>query len=393
MLKARVMRALPLCVAAFVSLSLAGCYSSHVRSVDAGTAPDSPACDPSTRPRCTRRASPCDPLELVESQCVSLAWQCPSGAQLYQQPWSDDRCLPLRGAPLFADGVHESPVPVPVGDHCEWVFPFSSGPGVQLLGVASASSCAALAAPMGPIDDAHDVSTYVNVEAAIATPSGTRLLSRAWQFDATSPFGVRALGVRLGRVVGDHLSFDGGFVFGGTTDLGDAALVDGEFVYAYGHPASARGLEADMVVGRARVDAIDDATAWSILGSGGWGIGDPVRMFGSGPHRSAVVADPRGAGFVHVYAAGFGTELRMNTAPRPEGPWTDSVLLVPCELPTDDPGAYCAGPQVHRELLDPMDPSMLVVSYSIGSTSADQSERRVRNPDGYWPHVVRVRMP
>jgi hypothetical protein len=168
---------------------------------------------------------------------------------------------------------------------------------------------------------------------------------------------------------------------------------DGGFVYGYGHPPTAMGLEADMVIGRAPVDAIDDPAAWSILGTDGWGVGDPVPMFGSGPHRSAVVADPRGGGFIHVYAAGFGSELRMNTAPRPEGPWTASVLLMPCELPADDPGAYCAGPQVHRELLDPMDTSTLVVSYSIGSTSADQNERRMRDPDGYWPHVVRVRMP
>jgi hypothetical protein len=273
------------------------------------------------------------------------------------------------------------------------VFPFASDTGVQLLGVAAATSCDALGAPTEPLDPPHDAGTYVNVQSAIETPSGTRVLSRAWAFDSSTPFGVRALGVELGRIDAGHLAFDGSFVFTSGPDLGDAALVQDGFVYAYGHAPGATGLEADMIVGRAPLDAIDDASAWSILGTLGWGVGDPVPMFGSGPHRSAVVRDPRGSGLLHVYAAGFGTEIRLHTAARPEGPWASSVLLAPCELPADDPGAYCAGPQVHRELLDPMDTSMLVVSYSIGSTSADQAERRMRNPDAYWPRIIRMRLP
>jgi hypothetical protein len=377
-------------------LALAGCYSSHLREVDAGPMADAATCDPAARPRCTHRSSPCDTMELVDAECAGVTWQCPAGATLYASPWTDDHCLPLRGVPLFADGVHESPVPVPIGESCEWVFPFSDASGsVQLLGVAAASSCGSLGAPTEPIDAPHDPGTYVNVQSAIATPSGTRVLSRAWAFDTSSYYGVRALGVELGRVDGDHLAFDGSFVtFGDGADLGDAAIVDGDFVYAYGHAPGATGLEADMIVGRAAIASIDDPAAWSILGSGGWGVGDPVPVFGAGPHRSAVLRDPRGGGgFLHVYAAGFGSEIRLHTAPRPEGPWTASVLLVPCELPADDPGAYCAGPQVHRELIDPLDPGAIVVSYSIGSTSADQDERRARDPDAYWPRLVRVRLP
>ncbi len=383
----------PVGIALALSLALTGCYGSHVRSVDGGPMPDAATCDPASRPRCVERESPCDELTLVEPACISAAWQCPDGAMLYARPWNDDRCLPLRDAPLFADGVHESPVPVPIGDHCEWIFPYQDGASVQLLGVASGTSCASLGAVTEPIDLPHAADTYVNVEAAIVTPSGTRLLSRAWAFDASTAFGVRALGVELGRVDASALRFDGTFLFGGRTDLGDAAIVVDGFAYAYGHPSTAMGLEADMVVGRAPIDAVDDDAAWEILGMGGWGSGEAVPVFGSGPHRSAVVRDPRGNGYLHVYAAGFGSDLRLNTAPAPEGPWTAAITLAPCELPADDPGAYCAGPQVHRELLDPLAPSELVVSYSIGSTSADQADRRMRNPDAYWPRIVRVALP
>lgn len=377
----------------FASLALAGCYGAHERALDAGPQPDAATCDPAARPRCTHRDAPCDPLALVDAVCVATTWQCPPGAAPYERPWQDDRCLPLRGVAFFPDGVHESPVSVPVGDSCDWIFPLETPSGVQLVGVPVAPRCDALTAPTGPLDDAHDMGSYFAVEAAIVTPSGTRLLARGWQFDATAPFGVRALGVELGHVAGGRLRFDAPVLFDETNDLGDAAIVDGGFVYAYGSPGPTHDLEEDSVVGRAPLDALDDPAAWSVLGEGGWGVGAPLRMFGSGPHRAAVVPDPRGAGFLHVYAAGFGRELRLNTAPRPEGPWTTSVLLLPCELPADDPGAYCAGPQVHRELLDPLDPGALIVSYSIGTTSEDQAERRMRDPDAYWPHVVRVRLP
>src|SRR4051812_47828183 len=120
-----------------LSLALTGCYASHVRSADAGPTSDAATCDPALRPRCARRASPCDTLALVDPICFATSWQCPEGAAPYAPPWTDDRCLPLRDLALFADGVHESPVPVPIGDHCEWIFPFQDGARVQLMGVAS----------------------------------------------------------------------------------------------------------------------------------------------------------------------------------------------------------------------------------------------------------------
>jgi hypothetical protein len=355
---------------------------------------DAPTCNPFARPHCMRRAGPCDPLELVDAECISLAWQCPTGASPYARAWTDDEtCLPLRGTTIFADGVHESPVPIPIGETCEWIFPYDAPSGPQLLGVASASSCASIGAPTMPIAAPTTDGSFVDVQAAFATPSGTRVLSRAWVFDSTAAYGVRALGVELGHVAAGRLGFDGAFLFDDSRDLGDAAIAVGDYAYAYGCPGIPHWLEEDCNVARAPLADVDDASAWATYGSGGWGVGDPVRVFGSGPHRSAVLRDPRGGGYLHVYAIGFGRDLRLSTAPQPEGPWTDSISLGRCELPADDPGAYCAGPQVHRELIDPLDPSMLIVSYSIGSTSSDQDVRRARSPDAYWPRIVHVRLP
>jgi hypothetical protein len=118
-------------------------------------------------------------------------------------------------------------------------------------------------------------------------------------------------------------------------------------------------------------------------------VGKPLRVFGSGPHRGPVVHDPRG-GFLHVYAIGFGSTVELTHADRPEGPWGEAKQLAKCQLPADDPGAYCAGPVVYLELFDPTLPNELVVGYSIGTTSQDGEQRRKANPAAYWPRVVRT---
>jgi hypothetical protein len=95
-------------------------------------------------------------------------------------------------------------------------------------------------------------------------------------------------------------------------------------------------------------------------------------------------------GFLHVYAIGFGREILATRAPAPEGPWSAPSVLLPCELPPDDPGAYCAGPAVQLQLYDPLYPGVLAVSYSVGTTASDGETRRRADPAAYWPRIVRV---
>jgi hypothetical protein len=353
-------------------------------------------CDRSAEPTCTTRASPCDALALTPATCTAETWSCPPGSSLYVRPWADDTCLPLEGrvgTGLFSDGVHEGPVPVAMGDRCVWTFPVESGGAIQLAAIDTAASCAALSADTAsmPITELEGDVDYVALDGSFLDADGvTRVLARGWSFDATAPFGVRSLGVGLGRVQGGRITVSDAWLFGDDLDLGDAAIVVDGFLYAYGCPGDPHSLEEDCIVGRAPLASIDSPSAWAILGEGGWGEGAPHRIFGSGPHRSAVVEDPRGSGFLHVYAIGFGNELLVSTASAPEGPWSAARRLAACDLPADDPGAYCAGPTVHRELLDPLDPGTLVVGYSVGTTSDDGAERRARNPAAYWPRIVRL---
>lgn len=374
----------------------AGCWGSHLRPEPVVPVPE--GCDRDDEPTCTTRDSPCDPLALVAATCTAETWSCPAGSSVYAQPWADDLCLPLEGrvsGGLFSDGVHEAPVPVAIGDRCAWVFPVESGGTIELVAIDTAPSCAALSADTsaGPITDLTGELDYVALDGSFEDADGnTRVLARGWLFDAFAPFGVRSLGVGLGRVRGERIQVTDSWLFGDDVDLGDAAIVVDDFLYAYGCPGTPHFLEEDCIVGRAPLASIDTRDAWELLGDGGWGSGTPRRVFGSGPHRSAVVEDPRGSGFLHVYAIGFGTDLMVSTASAPEGPWREPRILSHCDLPSDDPGAYCAGPTIHRELLDPLDPGALVVGYAIGTTSEDSAERRARSPEAYWPHVVRLRL-
>ncbi|UJR80086.1 DUF4185 domain-containing protein [Sandaracinus amylolyticus] len=373
-----------------VVLALAsGCHASHQRVDDAGAT----ACDPTTRPTCVTRAAPCDPLQLVPPLCdePTLAWSCPEGAREHVAPWRSDRCLPLEGT---ADIVHEAPIAVPQGDRCAWWLPALEHEGEArahlLVDVADGCDALALPASLEPAIETPEGADIVGVQAAI---DGPRLLVRGWVLDPAGGFGVTALGVGFARREGARFVVPAWLFDPDTEDFGDAAITDGDHVYAYGCPGPPEWLEEDCFVARAPRDAIDDRTAWRTLGERGWGEGAARRVFGSGPHRGPVVRDPRGRGFLHVYAIGFGDRLEIQRADHPEGPWSAPRPLIDCELPEGDPDAYCAGPGIHVELFDPLRPDELVVSYSIGTLSPDGPERRARDPRGYWARVVRASLP
>ncbi len=362
---------------------LVGCYDAHMRE-DV----ESAGC-PTVSPFCVTQAHPCDAKVLVPAVCEIDQWHCPEGIRVFQQPWSDTRCLPLFGVTntVLSDGVHEGPVPVSMGDRCAWVFPSNSETS-SLIAVDVGSSCASL----GPVHSVAPRTTqtdYFAIQAAFQVGSHVRVLQRGWRFDATVPLGVRSIGVGFGVATADAIGTTAWTFETEAEDLGDAAVVHDGFLYAYGCPGTPTWLVEDCIVGRAPLDSIDIASRWRVLGRDGWGEGEHVRVFGSGPHRGSVVHDPRG-GFLHTFIAGFGASIEMNAATQPEGPWSEARTLAACELPSDDSHAYCAGPVVHLELFDPTRPNEIYVGYSVGSTATDSEERRRRNPQAYWPRVVRL---
>jgi hypothetical protein len=94
-----------------------------------------------------------------------------------------------------------------------------------------------------------------------------------------------------------------------------------------------------------------------------------------------------------VYSIGFGSTLESHVGAVPEGPWTAGPTLAACDLPASDDKAFCAGPVVHEELVDPTEPSQLPVSYGVGTTAKNQSTLMAENPKNYWSRLVFVEAP
>ena len=112
---------------------------------------------------------------------------------------------------------------------------------------------------------------------------------------------------------------------------------------------------------------------------------DGETVFDSGPWVSSVVHDRASGSLLHVYAVGFGSDLQTHVARAPEGPWTGGASLGRCELPAGDPKAFCAGPVVHSELLDPTRPGEWAITYGIGTT--DGAARARARPEDYWTRL------
>jgi hypothetical protein len=142
---------------------------------------------------------------------------------------------------------------------------------------------------------------------------------------------------------------------------GDAVLVDGDVVYAYGCQESGF-LRQSCYVARAPGDRLDDPTAYEFYRSGGDFGPDPDSAWPifDGGGGLAVVA--RGARVYAVYATPLGVTLHARSALGPTGPWSADYELAACDLPA---GAFCGGVGAHEALGAGAD--ALAVTYAVGS--------------------------
>jgi hypothetical protein len=242
------------------------------------------------------------------------------------------------------------------------------------------------------LDGGDDPSLLVQVTGGYRLGTTTRVTYRIFRVDPTAGFGVRQLGSGIGRWDAASSSIVipsvAKLAFGTELDLGDASLVDAGSAYVWGCPGPPSFLTERCLV--ARLDARD--TLELFAGAGHWVAStrgsDGATVFDAGPWISSVVHDPASGGLLHVFAVGFGTDLQTHAAERPEGPWGAATPLSPCELPSADPHAYCAGPVVHSELEDPTRPGERAITYGVGTTATDGETRRREDPGAYWTRLV-----
>jgi hypothetical protein len=163
------------------------------------------------------------------------------------------------------------------------------------------------------------------------------------------------------------------------------------FLYLWGCPPPIDFLTEKCLV--ARFDAAEQMELFQ--GAATWSKStaqaNAARLFEAGPWLGSVV--PRPNGFLHAYAAGFGSDIQAHASSGIEGPWTKASNLHHCDLPAGDPKAYCAGPVIHEEMANPASPAGIVITYGVGTTAPNGAQLQATKPDDYWPRLAWVQAP
>jgi hypothetical protein len=340
------------------------------------------------------------------------AYECPAGAWPYARAdASPSTCLPFSDSTGGVLWVGGSLVRVATDDgRCLWIAEDVQTSGGRLRNVgfvpdrtAPFGSCPSAAsfasgspAPVVTMEGGDDPNILVQIASSFRFAGKTHVLYRLFAIDPNAVFGVTLLGGGLGhwdassqRVVVQGPS---AIAFSTGLGLGDAALVTKDFAFVWGCP-KANGLTDDCIVTR-----FDREASMQLFSGSGW-IGsqngsDGATVFDAGPWVSSVVAGAASAGnLLHVYSISFSSTLESHVGAVPEGPWTAGPTLAACDLAASDDKAFCAGPVVHEELVDPTRPGELPVSYGVGTTATDQSILMVKHPKDYWSRLVWVAAP
>jgi hypothetical protein len=157
------------------------------------------------------------------------------------------------------------------------------------------------------------------------------------------------------------------FAADGRPGYGDAALVTGGFVYAYGC-ATSGFLAMDCFVARAPVDAASDPTAWRYYRDGDDFGDDPDEawpIFSGGSGLAVTTVGPR---VVVAYSTPLGDTIFQRTGLGPTGPWSPAAPLSRCLAPA---GAFCGALSFAAPLAGPDE---LALTYAIASFEPQDAE-------------------
>jgi hypothetical protein len=364
-------------------------------------------------PTCVAPGAACEGATTVNAECDATAhvWSCPRGSRTYARAAdSPTTCSPFRDGLVAVLGGSLARVPVD-GGRCLWVADAvlsSSGAEIHNAGFFADPSLPFGTCPTTPtfpsgtlssvvtIEGSDDPSLLVQIDGGFVFGGETRVLYRLFRTDPSAVFGVDLLGGGVGvwdagleQIVVPGPS---SLVWGTSNDMGDASLVVGGVPFIWGCHGPGHFLTLACDVGHmdagGAIDLLTSGGAWVPLSEASMA----ETVFDAGPWISSVLPSPAG-GFAHVYAASFGGSLETHTSTAVLGPWTSGPTLAACDLPTSDTHAFCAGPVVHTELMDPTRPSELVVSYQVGTTASVPTPPAGTLADAYGSRLVWVSLP
>ncbi|WP_437897268.1 DUF4185 domain-containing protein [Sorangium sp. So ce124] len=130
--------------------------------------------------------------------------------------------------------------------------------------------------------------------------------------------------------------------------LTSAALVREGMLYAYACACS--GLTCPCIVARAPLAEATERDAWRFFSDERWVKGhDEAEPVMAGAPMMSVHWNEHVGRYIALYSEPVSSEISIRTAPAPEGPWSDSAVVLTAEVPpTPDAWPYAA--LVHAEL-------------------------------------------
>ena len=207
-------------------------------------------------------------------------------------------------------------------------------------------------------------------------------------------FGFRNAGhgITTGMLAGFSADADGATLLPAEEPQFAALLVHEGVAYAYRCAPGADFGEGfyPCVLGSAPEEELTDPTTYRyfVAEAGFVGTLEEATLVGEGAPDFTVHWNARLGAFLMVYVEPFSQEIRVRTAPAPEGPFSEPIPLWPCQLPADDPQALCYGAKQHPQLRSP-DGSTLVLTYN--TISLDPESQRF-HPELYFPRLVTIEL-
>jgi hypothetical protein len=289
-------------------------------------------------------------------------------------PTDDGRCLWIAESATLSDGTSARNVAFEV----DRTAPFGTCPEESISSPT----------PIVIIEGGDDGTFLVQIDGGYTIGGSTSVIYRLFKRDPSATFGVTHVGGGVarwdavtGRIVVPSTSKP--LAWGTDLSLGDSMMPagDGAHAYVWGCNISGPFLLQGCVL--ARLDARATVEIYSKSGKfiPSTRASDGAVVFDSGTWTSSVAPVP--GGFQHVYIGDFGNALQTQQAASPLGPWSDGPGRGACDLPAADPKAFCAGPIVQTDIIDPTRPGELPITYGVGTTGS-----QVGAPEGYWPRLV-----
>jgi hypothetical protein len=173
--------------------------------------------------------------------------------------------------------------------------------------------------------------------------------------------------------------------------FGSALQQDKDHLYIYGYEERPGKplLSRTLLVARAPINHLSDFSEWRFYANGKW-VTDPADSAGKTNGLAtefSVTYLPSLKQYVLVYTEnGLSERIVGRFSEKPEGPWSDPVLLYSCPEMKQSKKVFTYAAKAHPQLASGNE---LIISYVV---NAFDFASVINDPDLYWPRFVKVEL-